>query len=205
MLTKALEHPRQSIRSPQWTNIGKCIVMGVDVKSEYPTSSYLFRCLESPAGDPVAAKVAITCQIDCSTKLKVISGFICDLSTALKDVNTTKAAQLLRPLQNRRIFPIIDRPGTGKYDGFDQLMDSKDTSWYIADQPNVRGSFLGKLPLLALPVEHVSSIRELLSVLRLDDRILSKLARPSTQPRGRVITHWSYMALLRERAPFLKA
>jgi len=187
--------------------MGVCVVMGIDLKPQYPASSYLFQCLASPGGDPVAAKVAAVSLITSSNGLEEISRALCNLSTALEDVSATKAAQLLRPLQDlqKGIFPVTHGPGTRRYGKFDELMEAKNSSWYIADQSNLRDSFLGVLPLLALPVEDLASIRELLKVLRLDDRVLSKLAEKGVQARGRVSNHQPYTALLQERAPFIKA
>jgi hypothetical protein len=112
---------------------------------------------------------------------------------------------LLRPLHSMAIFPVTDGLGDSKYDRFDQLLSLKSPSWYIADQSGVRASFLGTLPLLALPVKDIASLMGLMGVLRLEDRILSRLARNRTQPTGRVTTHWSYTAALREKAPFIRA
>jgi hypothetical protein len=184
--------------------MSECISMRIDIKSEYPSSSYLFQCLASPAGDPIAAKVAAASFINSSTKLEVISRFFCELTAALKDVNATKGAQLLRPLHNKPIFPITNGLGNSIYDQFDELLNLENTSWFIADTPGVRNSFLGKRPLLALPVEDVASLECLLGVLRLEGRILSRITTSRTYPKGRVTTHWAYTALLREKAPFIK-
>ena len=206
-MTKALEGPKQSIKTPQWTNMGVCIAMGIDLKSEYPASSYLFQCLGAPGGDPVAAKVAAASRITSSSKLEDISRCLCDLSAALTNISATKASQLLKTLQNKQtaIFPITYGARETKYGQFDKLVGSKTKDWYIADLPDLRNSFIGVLPLLALSVEDISSIQELLAVLRLDDRILSKLTVKHAHPRGRVATHQPYMSLLNERMPFIKA
>jgi hypothetical protein len=137
-----------------------------------------------------------------STKLEDISRFFCDVSTALKDVNTSTAALLLKPLQNKSIFPITNGIGNPKYD---KLLDVQNTSWFIADQPLIRESFLGKLPLLALPIEDLSVLKDLFRVLRLDGRMLSKLTTKRTQSKGRVTTHWAYTTSLRAKAPFIQA
>ncbi|KAI3318140.1 hypothetical protein HD806DRAFT_549483 [Xylariaceae sp. AK1471] len=195
---------RRTTKPARWSNMNECISMRIDIKSEYPNSSYLFQCLASPAGDPIAAKVAAASFINSSTKLEVISRFFYDLTATIEDVNTTKASQLLRPLHNKPIFPITDGLGKSKYDQFDQLLDLKNSSWFIADQPDLRDSFLNKLPLLALRVEDVASMRCLLCVLRLEGRILSQLTTSRTCPKGRVTTHWAYTACLRGKAPFIK-
>jgi hypothetical protein len=158
--------------------------------------------LISPGGDPIALVVATATLISSSTKLEDISRLFRDVSTALKDVNTSKAAQLLRPLQDKSIFPVTN--GLAKR-GYNKLLDVHNTSWYIADRPLIRESFLGQLPLLALPIEDLSALEDLFRVLRLDGRILSKLATSRTQQRGRTNTHWTYTSSLRKKSPFIKA
>jgi hypothetical protein len=180
----------------------ECLSRGIAIESEYPSSSYLFRCLISPRGDPIAPIVATATLITSSSKLEDISRLFRNVSTALKDVNTSKAAQLLRPLQNKSIFPITNGLGKGRYDN---LLDVHNTSWFIADRPLIRESFHGKIPLLALPIEDLTALEDLFRVLRLDGRILSKLATSRTHPKGRVTTHWAYTASLRAKSPFIKA
>lgn len=174
----------------------------IAIESEYPSSSYLFRCLKSPIGDPIAPIVATATLITSSTKLEDISRLFRDVSTALEDVNTSKAAQLLRPLQNKSIFPITNVLGKRRYD---TLLDVHNKSWFIADRPLIRESFHGKLPLLALPIEDLSALGNLFRVLRLDGRMLSILATSQTHPKGKVTTHWTYTARLRAKSPFIKA
>jgi hypothetical protein len=182
--------------------VKECISRDITIESEYPSSSYLFRCLISPRGDPVGPIVATATLITSSTRLEDISRLFRDVSTALKDISTSQAAQLLRPLQDKSIFPITNNLGKR---GYDKLLDVHNTSWYIADQPLIRESFLGKLPLLALPIEDLSALDNLLRVLRLDGRMLSKLATSLTQSRGRVTTHWARTGSLREKSPFINA
>lgn len=193
---------RKSTRPTGWTNMKECMSGNIAIGSMYPSSSYLFRCLISPGGDPIAPIVATATLITSSSKLEDISRLFRDISTALKDVNTSKAAQLLRPLQNKSIFPITD--GIAKR-GYDTLLDVHNTSWFIADRPLIRKSFLGKVPLLALPIEDLSALMDLFRVLRLDGRMLSKLTSSRTHPKGRVTTHWPYTSSLRAKSPFIKA
>ncbi|KAF1996938.1 hypothetical protein P154DRAFT_607356 [Amniculicola lignicola CBS 123094] len=196
-----LESPR-STKPASWTNMKECISRDIAIGSEYPTSSYLFRCLISPAGDPIAPIVATASLITHSTKLDDISRFFRDISTALRDVNTSRAAQLLRPLQSKHIFPVTNGPGKSTHDN---LLELHNTSWFIADKPLIRESFHGKVPLLALPIEDLPALQDLFRVLRLDRRMLSKLATNRTQAKGRHSTHWAYTASLRAKAPFIKA
>lgn len=180
----------------------ECISRAITIESEYPSSSYLFRCLRSPSGDPIAPIVATATLITSSSKLEDISRLLHNISTALKDVNTSKAAQLLSPLQNKSVFPITHDLGKSRYD---KLLDMHDMSWFIADRPLIRESFHGKLPLLALPIEDLPALEDLFRVLRLDGRMLSKLATSQTDAKGRFATHLAYTASLRAKSPFIKA
>jgi len=205
ILTRERAPPEQDFRSARWINAAECIALGIKIQSEYPTSSYLFQCLLSPGGDPISSKVAVVSHIRPSATPKAISRLFLDLSKALKDINATKAAQLLRPLHDRPIFPVTDGLGKCKHDGFDRLLSLQDTSWYIADQSELRESFVGKIPLLALPVEDIRAVHNLFTALRLEDRNLSKRSRCQTQPRGRVALHWPSTTFFAGRAPFIKA
>lgn len=182
--------------------MNECLLRDITIETQYPSSSYLFRCLRSPSGDPIAAIVATATLVTSSSELEDISRLFRNISTALKDVNTSKAAQLLRPLQKRSVFPITN--GLGKH-RYDDLLDVHNTSWFIADRPHIRESFLGKLPLLALPIEDLNALEDLFRVLRLDSRLLSNLATRRTHPKGGVTTHWAYTASLRAKSPFIKA
>ena len=180
----------------------ECLSRDIAIESEYPSSSYLFRSLRSPSGDPIAPIIATATLITSSSKLEDISRLFRAISTALKDVNTNKAAQLLRPLQKKSVFPVSNGPGKR---GYDNLVDLHDISWFIADRPLLRESFHGKVPLLAVPIEDLLPLKDLFRVLRLDGRMLSKLATSQTHPQGLVTTHWAYTASLRAKSPFIKA
>jgi len=180
----------------------ECISNEVSIESDYPTSSYLFRCLLFPSGDPIAPLVAAATLVTSSSRLEDISRHFRNISKALKDVNASKAAQLLRPLQHRSIFLIINYGGKRSYD---DLTGLHDISWFIADRPSIRESLRGKIPLLALPIEDLPALEDLFHVLRLKNRLLSKITTIRTNPKGRVTTHWSYTASLRAKAPFIKA
>ena len=186
-------------------SMNECKLRGIDTKSLHSRSSYLFGCLESAGGDPVTVAVRAASSISISTGLETITRLFCDLSVALKDVNVTTAAQLLRPLQDKAIFPVL-HPSRGRSgDKYDSLAVLNDSSWFIADQPRIRESFLSKLPLLALLVRDVSRLQDLLRVLRLEDRMLSKLALSRTQSKGQVERNWGYTATLLKRVPFIQA
>ncbi|KAF2823081.1 hypothetical protein CC86DRAFT_409849 [Ophiobolus disseminans] len=193
--------PANSLQSNVWINMKDCLAQNVTIEYEYPSSSYLFRCLSSPSGDPIAALVETTALITSSSKLEDISRLFRNISKALKDVTASQAAQLLRPLQKRTIFPVTDSGNRA----YDRLSNIDDASWFIADRPLIRKSFHGKLPLLALSNGDIAASKDLLRVLRLDDRLLSKLAKSHTHPVGRLKTHWTWTSSLRSKRPFFRA
>jgi hypothetical protein len=80
-----------------------------------------------------------------------------------------------------------------------------DTTWYIADRPLIRESFIGRVPLLAFSIEEFSQLNDLFRLLRLDNRILSTQVKSAMQIGGRVSTHLAYTASLRSKVPFIKA
>jgi len=137
-----------------------------------------------------------------SSKLEDISRLFCNVSKALKNVNTSKAAYLLRPLQSNAIFPITNGIGNR---GYDHLSGVHNRTWYIADRPLIRESLCGKVPLLAVPIKDLPALEDLFRVLRLDSRMLSKLTMSRTHPKGRIRTHWAYTVSLRANSPFIKA
>lgn len=202
VLISSHSQPRISTASVLWTNMQDCVSKGLNIELEYPSSAYLFRCLKCPGGDPIAAIIATATLITTSSRLEAISRFFRDVSGALNGVNTSKAAQLLRPLQAKPIFPITNGAGEREYD---TLLDLHHTGWFIADRPPIRESMHGKLPLLALPVSDLPSLEDLIRVLRLDARLLSEQVTCRTEPKGRISTHWAYTNSLRERSPFMKA
>ena len=180
----------------------ECVSRDINVESEYPSVTYLFRCLGSPLGDPIARIVATANFIVSSSKLEDICRFFLNMSAALQNVNASNVAQLLKPLQSRSIFPITNDRRKGN---FDNLTDVHSTSWFIADLPQIQQSFYGKIPLLALPIEDLSAMKDLIRALRLDGRMLSKRATSRTYSKGQITTHYDYTDSLRTKSPFIKA
>ncbi|CZR67360.1 uncharacterized protein PAC_17259 [Phialocephala subalpina] len=83
---------RKTTKMFGWMNMKECISRNIAIESDYPSSSYLFRCLSFPAGDPIAPIVAAATLITSSTRLKDISRLFRDVIRAPKDVNISKAA-----------------------------------------------------------------------------------------------------------------
>ncbi|KAH8698045.1 hypothetical protein GQ44DRAFT_733432 [Phaeosphaeriaceae sp. PMI808] len=140
--------------------------------------------------------------ISSSSKLTDISRLFREVCKSLKDVGTTTAAILLKPLQNKAVFPIIDGSGSPEYG---TLLNMNDKSWYIVDRPTFRDSFQGKLPLLALPSKDLPALDDLFRILRLEGRKVSSLVTSRTEAKGQVKINWDYTGSLRSKSPFIKA
>jgi hypothetical protein len=156
----------------------------------------------SPSGDPIGGLVHAITLINSSSKLDDISRLFREVSKSLKDVSTSKASLLLKPLQNKAIFPIID--GSGK-PGFDTLLDMHDKSWFIADEPTFTQSFVGIVPFLALSIQDLPALDDLFRVLRVQGRKMSKLVTRERLAKGEIRTSVPYTNSLRSKSPFIKA
>ncbi|GAB1312753.1 hypothetical protein MFIFM68171_02963 [Madurella fahalii] len=185
-----------------WTYMRDCVSRSANVETEYTRGAYFLQCLKCPEVDPISTLVETATMLTCSSKLGAISGFFRDVSKALKDFGTSKAAQLLRPLWDQSIFLVTYGAGKREYNA---LLSLRENSWFIADRLLICESMHGKLPLLALPVEDLPALEDLNHLLRLEDRILSRLVTSRTQPKGRISMDWRYTAFLQERSPFIRA
>jgi hypothetical protein len=114
---------RYSTSTVGWLSMKQCIARGITIELAYKSSLYLFRCLGSPKGDPIAPVIATATLINSSTKLEDISRFLREVNTALQGVNTSKAAELLRPLRTESVFPITTRPKMRGYDKLSSMVD----------------------------------------------------------------------------------
>ncbi len=180
----------------------KCLAQNITIENQYPSSSYLFRCLRSPSGDPITPLIAAATLISSTSSVDDVSRLFRKISKALKDVTPLQATQLLQPLWKRAVFPVTPVAESHANHRFLSLADE---SWFIADRPSMRKSFRGKVPLLAFSASEVASLTDLLRGLRLNNRLLSQLVTDSTRPVGQVRIHWVWTSTLRMKRPFLRA
>jgi hypothetical protein len=179
-----------------------CISKGIDLTSVYANCSYLFRCLFSPSGDPIGGLVHAMTMISSSSKLEDIARLFRDISKLLKDVNSSKISLLLKPLQDKAMFPIVDE---SKNPGYDTLLSVHDNTWFIADHANLIASFTGVVPLLAFSIQDLPAIENLLRALRVDGRKISKKVTGQTRVVGRTRSDFRYTDKFRLKSPFIKA
>jgi hypothetical protein len=179
-----------------------CISTGIDLTSTYANCSYLFRCLLSPSGDPIGGLVHTMTMISSSSKLEDIARLFREISKLLKDVSSSKTSLLLKPLQGKAIFPVVDAL---EKPGYDALLSMHDNTWFIADQANLIASFTSVVPLLAFSIQDLPTIEPLLRALRVDGRKISKKATSQTRVVGRARSDYHYTDKFRLKSPFIKA
>jgi hypothetical protein len=181
--------------------MNSCMARGIDLTSTYANCSYLFRCLYSTSGDPIGGLVHAMTMISSSSKLEDITRLFRELNKLLKDVNSTKVALLLKPLQDKAIFPII----VDSRHGFDTLLSAHDKTWFIADSVTHLASFTGKIPLLGFPIQDLMATEDLLRALKVDTRKISDRVTDQTRVVGRTRLDSRYTEELRLKSPFIKA
>ena len=175
---------------------------GIDLESKYSSCAYLFRCLMSPSGDPIGGLIHTMTLIDSSSKLEDIARLFREVSKLLKDISTSKAALLLKPLQSKAIFPVITESKPAE---FHALMSVQDNEWYITDQANLIESFTGVVPLLAFSIQDLPAVEDLFRVLKLEGRKMSKMVSSQTLALGQTKSDFRYSDTFRSKSPFIKA
>ena len=179
-----------------------CLAQEIDLESTYSSCSYLFRCLVSPSGDPIGGLVHNMTLINTSSKLEDIAHLFREVSNLLKDVSTSKAALLLKPLKSKAIIPVVDGSKRPEFDG---LLDILDRSWFVADQPKLIESFTGVVPLLALSIQDLPAVENLFRALRIEGRKMSKMVTSQTVALGQTRSDFRHTDAFRSKSPFIKA
>lgn len=185
-----------------WTNMENCVATGIDLMLSYTNCSYLFRSLISPSGDPIGGLVHMMTMISSASKLEDIARLFRELSSVLKDFNSSKIFLLLKPLQGKAIFPVVDGSGNPEYDA---LLTMHDTTWFIADRADLIASFTGVVPLLGFAIQDLPAIENLLRALRVDGRKISKKATNQTRAIGSTRSDFRYTDKFRSKCSFIKA
>ncbi|RWA11758.1 hypothetical protein EKO27_g3340 [Xylaria grammica] len=132
--------------------------------------------------------------------------YIRDVFTEMARLISTSTASEFRSaqtgilkLRKHKMFPIWTRDKVGSQ--FDLVEITSDLGWYIADRPYLFEGFQGRLPLLAFSPHVISELGDLLRLLRLDGRMLSKLASKESKVYHETSDyHASYSEFLQRRA-----
>ncbi|KAJ4290882.1 hypothetical protein N0V90_010078 [Kalmusia sp. IMI 367209] len=191
-----------TVNEGRWTRMEDCISKEIDIGSKYLSCAYLFQCLVSPTGDPIGGLVHTMTLINSSSKLDDIARLFREVSKLLKDVSTSKAALLLKPLQSKTIFPVVRSSQSPEYD---TLLGMHDKSWFVADQVNLLESFTGVVPLLAFSIQDLPAVEDLFRVLRVEGRKMSKMVTSQTLAQGQTRSDFRHSDTFRSKSPFIKA
>ncbi|GAW15237.1 hypothetical protein ANO14919_046460 [Xylariales sp. No.14919] len=141
-------------------------------------------------------------QIQPTDSLKYIRDVFTEMARLISTSNASelRSAQAgILKLRKHKMFPIWTRDKVGSQ--FDLVEITSDLSWYIADRPYLFEGFQGRLPLLAFSPHVISELGDLLRLLRLDGRMLSKLASKESKVYHETSDyHASYSEFLQRRA-----
>lgn len=179
-----------------------CVLKGIDLSLSHAHCSYLFRCLISPSGDPIGGLIYAMTMINSSSKIDDIARLFREVSKLLKDIGPSKAALLLKPLQSKAIFPITNG---SKSQSYDVLLGAYDEDWFIADQADIFASFTAVVPLLALSIQDLPAVQDLLRALRVNGRYISKMTTSQIRVVGDTRSDIRYTEEFRSKSPFIKA
>lgn len=117
----------------------------------------------------------------------------------VKAPTATEVAEIKGSLQ---IFPVVSVQNQDIPYG--QLATADDSNkWLVADRAVFRKQFQDVLPILALSVETVLSIRDFLFMLGLKDRFLSEMATAITEAHGDVSLNQKLTDQYRSRCDFI--
>lgn len=194
-----------------WYSTTECIQRSLDLESEYPQASQLFQFLLATGKGEIGALIEAATRITLNSKLSQIADLFARISRTLKGMNQKKAAQAIKPLCKRPSFPLITKDiEEGREGDADKEFDALaplgiDKEWLVADSPPMRDSFRGKVGLLAFSVSDLELMEELLKVLGLENRKLSRLVAMEMKPKGQVSLNREYTKLLQAKAPFIVA
>ena len=101
-------------------------------------------------------------------------------------------------LSDAYIFPINDGRSNS---AFDYMSSARDLNmWFIADRQHLQQSFEGHVPLLALSVDVIEEIPELISSLGLNDRLLTHAANAYIETEDSTQIHADFTVAFRSKA-----
>ncbi|KAI1388885.1 uncharacterized protein F4822DRAFT_443674 [Hypoxylon trugodes] len=186
--------------SKSWLNATECAQRRTNIRNIYPTSKDLFLGIMGHGDRRVGALAIKARSIKQSSTLSDILGIFADINESLGDTSPSKARKLLKTIRSKAIFPIREKPN---HNGFDKLLTRND-SWFIADRPDLAKSFDGKIPLLALHAQDISTLEHFLEAWQLNSLRLSKLATMKSELLGGFVVSHRETDFIRNRSVFLR-
>ncbi|CAH0046527.1 unnamed protein product [Clonostachys solani] len=186
----------------QWMSISDCAKQNTNLESIYPRSKYLFRRLLTNHESPLHELIAkiVKCGKSATTHRDVAEYFD-KLDDILSLMSTRQAVRSVKPLMSKAVFPVLEPNGTKACRP--KMVSVKDSNWFIADRPQLRKSFLGKVPLLDLNPDQIELVPSLLETFNLNSRKLSELVKSDMRPRGWLEFDVSLTMFFRDRYNFI--
>lgn len=187
-----------------WTDISECIKLGVRLETVYPRSAELFQTLQDADGLEVEEIVAGLISLSTAFSDDLLPSLIKSLGQLSKTVASLSVLGVgipLKSIASMQIFPV----SVGDPSCPTKLRSSKDQNWYIADRPQLRESFKGKVPLLEVPAHEADQMEDLLKRLGLCSRKLSICVTTNTCAKGQIKLRAADTTILQSRAPFFEA
>ncbi|KAK4206208.1 heterokaryon incompatibility protein-domain-containing protein, partial [Rhypophila decipiens] len=184
-----------------WSTM-ECLQKTTQLEKIYLSVSSLLREILKIPNAGMASVIAEIAKVSETDTLQYITGLfiVLGLYTMMNEKDVDLIGEALVHL---RCFPIV---ATEAEDEFDSLEGVQGRSlWFIADQPHLRSSFAGRIPLLAFSVNDMKTVMPLLRALQpsIDERKLSKMAKRIPAIRGATTYHAEYTDSLRAKAKFI--
>ena len=132
-------------------------------------------------------------QISFSDTVEYIGQIFMAMSKYLElcEINPSVEALISCP-----IFPIVSKLSPDFQLCSATLVDL----WFIADQPHLKVSFEGCVPLLVFGADVLENVQPLFKALGLEGRMLSKVARGVSKTDGKADLHPEYTRVIQEKA-----
>lgn len=171
-------------------------------EEEYSGCTLFFRCLLLPGDDGLSTLIAKATIISDSTPLPDIHIIFRDINRAIQGLNPRKATAAIKSLITRPILPVI----TSSQDNtFNYLARPLETGIYLTDRDHLFTSFRGMIPVFAFPSEELANMQDIMRLLKLGSRQLSKLVESKSNPQGQISVHTDYTNFLRNRITFMQS
>lgn len=189
----------------RWINAQECLEMNLDITSEYQGSTTLFRNVLGTGTDNTERLVQTLCAITEEASLSEILESFVKMNRAIQAQGSRNFKVAIEKLNKWvPIFPILKEDSGKEYDTLAPLNPAF-PPWFIADRHHLRDSFCGRVGILAFSPQDLQSIEELLKVLDLESRVLSRIVKIESSPSGKPKRHKAYTLSLRRKAAFITA
>lgn len=194
----------------EWYNPSQCVWEGgwylhriPILKRYYPRLGGFLSIALQVGNESLATVLAELRQITPSDGLEYVSQLFKAVNGNMKRVHGTCSSVDFDAMAKSHIFPITAAAAESS-GSFDRLLSGEQYHvWFIADRHYLHRSFEGVIPLLAFSVEDVGRMGPALSMLGVENRLLSKQVKEETWATGSGRLDTSYTRNLRRRARFL--